>query len=121
MFGHLPELIIVLVIALIVFGPEKLPEVAGSMGKAIRDIRSTMDMALDQQDHAVPDDFTTYYREAQLRSGELDPEEYEFEADENEPYEYEPAEFETEMSVGEALEDEAPIDESGARPAPPAA
>jgi len=118
-FGHLPELIIVLVIALIVFGPEKLPEVAGSMGKAIREIRSTMDMALDQQDHVVPDDFSTYYREAQLRSGELEPDEYDFEADEYEPYEYEPAEIESGMGAGEALEEEFPTEESGARPVPP--
>lgn len=31
------EIAIVLIIALIVFGPRKLPELGGSMGKAIRD------------------------------------------------------------------------------------
>ncbi|MGH2364111.1 MAG: Sec-independent protein translocase subunit TatA/TatB [Chloroflexota bacterium] len=38
-FGHGPELIIVLVIALIVLGPGKLPEVAGMLGRAVRELR----------------------------------------------------------------------------------
>jgi len=37
--GHLPELFIVLVIALIVFGPQRLPEVSSSLGKALREFR----------------------------------------------------------------------------------
>ncbi|WP_324633122.1 TatA/E family twin arginine-targeting protein translocase [Phormidium sp. CCY1219] len=32
----LPEIIVILVIALLIFGPKKLPEVGRSMGKAIR-------------------------------------------------------------------------------------
>ena len=36
------ELIIALVIVLIVFGVGRLPEIGGAMGKAIRDIRSTV-------------------------------------------------------------------------------
>jgi sec-independent protein translocase protein TatA len=32
----LPEMILILVVALLVFGPKKLPEVGRSMGKAIR-------------------------------------------------------------------------------------
>lgn len=40
MFGIGPtELIVILVIALIVVGPEKLPQLAGQIGKAIRDFR----------------------------------------------------------------------------------
>jgi sec-independent protein translocase protein TatA len=36
MFGFgLPEMIVILVIVLVVFGPGKLPEVAGSLGKSI--------------------------------------------------------------------------------------
>jgi sec-independent protein translocase protein TatA len=34
-----PELILVLVVALVVFGPGKLPEIGASLGKAIRDFR----------------------------------------------------------------------------------
>ena len=55
MFGHLPELAIVLLIALIFFGPEKLPEVAASAGKMIREVRQAMDTALRPEDTQVPD------------------------------------------------------------------
>jgi TatA/E family protein of Tat protein translocase len=43
MFGSLgmPELILILVIALIVFGPKKLPEVGRSLGKAMREFKRT--------------------------------------------------------------------------------
>jgi len=37
--GHAPELILVLVLALIVLGPGKIPEVAQFLGKAIRELR----------------------------------------------------------------------------------
>lgn len=40
MFGlHMPELIIVLVIALLVFGPKKLPEMGSAIGKSIKEFR----------------------------------------------------------------------------------
>jgi TatA/E family protein of Tat protein translocase len=41
MFGSLggPELILILVIALIVFGPRKLPEIGRSMGKMLAEFR----------------------------------------------------------------------------------
>src|SRR5574337_1312670 len=38
-FGHGPELIIILAIALIVLGPGKIPEVAQMLGKAVRELR----------------------------------------------------------------------------------
>ncbi len=37
--GHFWELIIVLVIALVVFGPKRLPELGSSLGKGIREFR----------------------------------------------------------------------------------
>ena len=41
MFGTLggPEIFLILVIALIVFGPRKLPEIGQSMGKMLREFR----------------------------------------------------------------------------------
>jgi len=43
MFGfHAPELIIVLVIALLIFGPKKLPEMGSSIGKSIKEFRKGM-------------------------------------------------------------------------------
>ncbi len=35
----LPEMLVIMVIALIVFGPGKLPEIAGALGRAIGDFR----------------------------------------------------------------------------------
>ena len=43
-FAHgigVPELIIVLVIVMIIFGVGRLPEVGGAMGKAIREFRKS--------------------------------------------------------------------------------
>ena len=44
-FAHgigVPELVIVLVIVMIIFGVGRLPEIGGAMGKAIREFRSTV-------------------------------------------------------------------------------
>ena len=41
MFGlGMPELILILIIALVIFGPSKLPEMGSSIGKAIREFRN---------------------------------------------------------------------------------
>ena len=37
--GHLPEIIIVLVIVLIIWGPGKLPDIGAAMGRGIREFR----------------------------------------------------------------------------------
>jgi sec-independent protein translocase protein TatA len=40
MFGlGVPELMVVLVIALVIFGPSKLPQIGSGLGKAIRDFK----------------------------------------------------------------------------------
>ena len=42
-FGlHLPELIILLVVALLIFGPKKLPEMGSAIGKSITSFRKGM-------------------------------------------------------------------------------
>jgi TatA/E family protein of Tat protein translocase len=38
----LPEILIVLIIALIVFGPKRLPELGRSLGKGIREFRGSL-------------------------------------------------------------------------------
>jgi len=44
MFGiGMPELIVILVIVLIIFGPGKLPDMGNAIGKAIRNFKKAMD------------------------------------------------------------------------------
>ena len=38
-FGHFPELMMVLILALIIFGPKRLPEVGEGLGKSLREFR----------------------------------------------------------------------------------
>ena len=38
-FGHFPELVIVLILALIILGPKRLPEVGEGLGKSLREFR----------------------------------------------------------------------------------
>ncbi len=36
---HMPELIIILVVALLIFGPKKLPEMGSAIGKSIKEFK----------------------------------------------------------------------------------
>jgi len=47
MFGSIgfPELMLIFIVVLLVFGPKKLPEFAKLLGKTIREFRSTVDEA----------------------------------------------------------------------------
>ena len=58
MFGvsHLPELLIVLVLALVVFGPKRLPEIGGALGKSIREFKdSTSDLGRHHEESNEPE------------------------------------------------------------------
>jgi sec-independent protein translocase protein TatA len=46
--GHLPEIIIVLVVILIIWGPGKLPDVGAAMGRGIREFRKATSEVHDQ-------------------------------------------------------------------------
>ena len=50
MFGgfHFWDLLIVLLIALIIFGPRKLPEIGSAVGKSIREFRKATNEIVDQ-------------------------------------------------------------------------
>ena len=50
----LPEIAIILVIALIVFGPKRLPELGRSMRKGIREFKSSLSSDKDDDDE-VPE------------------------------------------------------------------
>jgi len=56
MFGNLgfPELLIIMVVILLLFGAKRIPEIAGSMGKGIREFKknindATRDVTSDTQ------------------------------------------------------------------------
>ena len=51
----IPEMLIVLVIALIVLGPKKLPEVGRSVGRGLREFRAGLS-GVAQDDHRGPED-----------------------------------------------------------------
>ena len=44
-----PEMVVILVIALIIFGPKKLPQLGESMGKAISNFKKGMSEGLKEE------------------------------------------------------------------------
>lgn len=53
-----PEMLVILAIALLVFGPKKLPEVGKSIGRAIREFRRTSDELKERfEDEIKADEF----------------------------------------------------------------
>lgn len=49
----LPELVVVFVIALLVFGPKRLPELAKGLGKGIRDFKKALS-GEDEEKNSLP-------------------------------------------------------------------
>jgi sec-independent protein translocase protein TatA len=68
MFGlHMPELIIILVVALLIFGPKKLPEMGSSIGKSIKEFRKGMAEVTHPKDVDDDSDFKKTNIEAMQR------------------------------------------------------
>ncbi len=51
-----PELIIIMVVALVVFGPKKLPEIGRSLGSAMREFRKASNELMDSINHPEDED-----------------------------------------------------------------
>jgi len=57
MFGlGVPELMVILVIALVIFGPSKLPQIGSGLGKAIRDFKKGVTEKDDEAENEVKKD-----------------------------------------------------------------
>ena len=68
MFGiGLPELAVIMVVAVIVFGPDKLPDLARQAGRLVRQLRSLADSAQDQLREELGPEY------ADLKLADLDP------------------------------------------------
>ena len=59
--GHIWELAIVVILALIVFGPKRLPEIGGAMGKGIKEFKKGTQ---DLQDHTFGNSSSTVQSES---------------------------------------------------------
>jgi Tat protein translocase TatB subunit len=51
------ELIIIFIVALLVFGPEKLPEIAKTLGKWVVEIRRGINIAKSQMEEEMKEEF----------------------------------------------------------------
>ena len=56
MFGNLgfPEILIIMVIVLLLFGAKRIPEIAGSMGKGIKEFKKNINEATREVDVDSP-------------------------------------------------------------------
>jgi sec-independent protein translocase protein TatA len=56
MFGNLgfPEILIIMVIVLLLFGAKRIPEIAGSMGKGIKEFKKNINEATNGIDGDAP-------------------------------------------------------------------
>jgi TatA/E family protein of Tat protein translocase len=60
LFGHWYVVVILLIIALIIFGPKRLPELGEGLGKAIKEFRkATTEMGNSFRDETRPSDTAT--------------------------------------------------------------
>lgn len=67
MFGlRLPELLIILVVLVLMFGSKKLPELGDALGKGLRAFKKASDKAFEKDDSS---DTTPGAQQGQLRHG----------------------------------------------------
>jgi sec-independent protein translocase protein TatA len=52
---HWPELVIIIVIALLIFGPKRLPEMGSSVGKTIREFQKSMREITEPKGESKPE------------------------------------------------------------------
>ncbi|RYL93607.1 twin-arginine translocase TatA/TatE family subunit [Sporolactobacillus sp. Y61] len=50
----IPGLILILVIALVIFGPSKLPEIGKAFGKTLREFKKETNNLVDDESHESP-------------------------------------------------------------------
>lgn len=67
------ELIVVLIIALIVLGPQRLPDVARSLGRGAREFRSALESPDDEDDEDVHEDEDLHEDEPDEKGAETEP------------------------------------------------
>jgi len=55
MFGNIgfPEMVVIMIIALLVFGPKKLPEIGRSIGKAMREFKKATEEIKDKFEEQI--------------------------------------------------------------------
>ena len=109
MFGiGMPELIIIFLIALVIIGPKKLPDLAKALGKGLAEFRKTTDRLKANIDMGDVGDELKGVQEdlADSVSGLLDVAETEEEAQPKEPLTSETSEEESSDKVTEKKEDE---------------
>jgi sec-independent protein translocase protein TatA len=79
MFGPIgmPELIVIMVIALVIFGPRKLPELGRSLGRSLNEfkrasneLKHTLDEEIRVEDQKVADDKAAQQRAAEQQAAE---------------------------------------------------
>ena len=51
-----PELVIILIVALLIFGPKNLPKLGSALGKTVKNMRAGMDEVNKKVDEAFADD-----------------------------------------------------------------
>jgi sec-independent protein translocase protein TatA len=67
------EIVLVLIIALVVFGPKRLPELGRSMGKGIREFKSSLTTDSDKDDEDDVREIERAKRETSIREEEEAP------------------------------------------------